>query len=71
VTRDGVTHEHFSPYRKGDPEAPLSDAELNAKFDELVGPVLGAPRTARLREAVWNLESLSVRDLALASDSSR
>lgn len=68
VTDDGVAHEHFSPYRKGDPEAPLSDAELNDKFDELAGPVLGTARSIQLRQAVWALESMNVRDLALATD---
>jgi 2-methylcitrate dehydratase PrpD len=71
TTRDGKKHEHFSPYRKGDPEAPLSDKDLNDKFDELAGPVLGAARTAQLREAVWKLETLNVRDLALAADAAK
>lgn len=64
-TRDGATHSHFAPYRKGDPEAPLSDADLNDKFDELAMPVLGQERAQRLREQVWRLESLAVRDLQL------
>ncbi|HTK01577.1 MAG TPA: MmgE/PrpD family protein [Bordetella sp.] len=68
VTDDGIRHEHFAPYRRGDPEAPLSDAELNDKFDELAGPVLGADRTRQLREAVWRLDSCGVSDLALAAD---
>jgi 2-methylcitrate dehydratase PrpD len=68
VTDDGIRHEHFAPYRRGDPEAPLSDAELNDKFDELAGPVLGADRTHQLREAVWRLDSCGVSDLALAAD---
>jgi 2-methylcitrate dehydratase PrpD len=68
TTEDGRQHEHFAPYRKGDPEAPLSDADLNDKFDELAGPVLGAQRTRDLRAAVWKLETLQVRDLALQSE---
>ncbi|AOB33273.1 2-methylcitrate dehydratase [Bordetella sp. H567] len=68
VTDDGMRHEQFAPHRKGDPEAPLSDAELNDKFDELAGPVLGADRTRQLRAAIWTLESLAVSDLALAAD---
>jgi 2-methylcitrate dehydratase PrpD len=68
VTDDGARHEHFAPYRKGDPEAPLSDAELNDKFDELAGPVLGMDRARQLRATVWELESRDVRDLALAAD---
>jgi 2-methylcitrate dehydratase PrpD len=68
VTNDGTRREHFAPYRKGDPEEPLTDTDLNAKFDELVGPVLGADRTRQLREAVWALETHDVHDLALAAD---
>lgn len=68
VTDDGARHEHFAPYRKGDPEEPLSDADLNDKFDELAGPVLGASRARELREAVWRLDTRNVSDLALASD---
>ncbi|ARP88418.1 MmgE/PrpD family protein [Bordetella genomosp. 9] len=68
VTHDGARHEHFAPYRKGDPEAPLSDKELNDKFDELAAPVLGSERARQLRRSVWALESLDVRDLDLAAD---
>ncbi|HYG41636.1 MAG TPA: MmgE/PrpD family protein, partial [Bordetella sp.] len=64
-TRDGATHSHFAPTRKGDPEAPLSDADLHDKFDELVTPVLGTSRAQRLRGQAWRLESLAVRDLQL------
>lgn len=65
--KDGRTLEHFSPYRRGDPEAPLDDAELNAKFDELVGPVIGAAAARRLRDQVWRLETLALTDLELAA----
>lgn len=68
TTRTGATLEHHAPYRKGDPESPLSDAELNDKFDELAGPVLGRARAAALRAAVWRMDQMSVRDLALAAD---
>ena len=36
----------------GDPEDPLSDEQLAVKFESLAGPVLGAERTARIRELV-------------------
>lgn len=38
---DGRVLEHEQPTRKGDPEDPLTDAELDAKFRELAEPVLG------------------------------
>lgn len=63
--KDGSRHRHFAPDRKGDPEAPLSDDELNAKFDELASPVLGAEAASRLREQLWRLERLGdMRELA-------
>lgn len=65
LLKDGRRIIHFSPYRKGDPEAPLSDAELDDKFDELVGPVLGSTRTTALRRKIWTLEDLGIHDLGL------
>ena len=58
VMRDGTRLEHFAPYRKGDPEAPLSDADIDAKFMELVGPVLGEKESRALLAALWKLDSL-------------
>ena len=46
---DGRVLEHFQPTRKGDPEMPLTDAELAEKFLELTVPVIGpAPAEALL-----------------------
>lgn len=56
VTEDGREWTHLQPDRKGDPELPLSDADLSGKFMELVAPVTGTPRAARLLEALWTLE---------------
>ena len=58
TTRAGERLEHFAPYRKGDPEAPLSDADIDAKFMELVGPVLGDGEAASLLASLWKLETL-------------
>jgi len=62
---DGRRMEHFAPYRKGDPDAPLSDAELNDKFEELVTPVLGATQALSLRERIWALDRADIRSLDL------
>lgn len=56
--RDGTQWEHLQPTRRGDPDAPLSDAELGDKFSELVAPVLGVQRTAVLLQRLWALESV-------------
>ncbi|MNL18567.1 MmgE/PrpD family protein [compost metagenome] len=68
TTAGGDVLEHHSPYRKGDPESPLSDADLNDKFGELAGPVLGVARMRALRDAVWRLHGMPVRALRLAAD---
>ena len=50
--------------RRGDPDDPLDDAELGAKFHELVGGVLGDARAGALMADLWALPELaSVRRL--------
>ncbi|MEO8136147.1 MAG: MmgE/PrpD family protein [Betaproteobacteria bacterium] len=66
VLDDGRAIEHFAPYRKGDPEAPLSDAELDDKFRELASPVIGSASAQKLLGQLWNLDRLNVADLRLA-----
>ena len=56
--RDGRREEFLQPTRIGDPDAPLSDAQLDAKFDELAGPVLGAPQAKELLGRLWRLDAL-------------
>jgi 2-methylcitrate dehydratase PrpD len=51
---DGTTRSAHRSTRKGDPDDPLTDAELTEKFTELSTPVLGPGRTARLADALWN-----------------
>jgi 2-methylcitrate dehydratase PrpD len=55
---DGRRLAHFQPYRKGDPELPLTDDELNDKFRELAIPVIGDGASRRLLDALWQLEKL-------------
>jgi len=47
----------------GDPDNPMSDADLRAKFHRLAAPVLGADRAAAMEEAIGRFDS---RELALA-----
>jgi hypothetical protein len=48
----------------GTPENPISDAELQAKFLDLVEPVIGQTAGERIVEVVGRLESLdNVADL--------
>ena len=53
---DGRKLAHFQPTRKGDPEMPLTDDELNDKFLELALPVLGDTVARQLLAALWSLE---------------
>ena len=55
-SRDGRRGDHLQPTRKGDPEAPLSDAELEHKYLELASPVLGEERARELLARLWVLE---------------
>lgn len=50
--------------RKGDPDDPVTDEELRAKFDELATSALGPARAAELADGLWGLPGLaSVRQL--------
>jgi 2-methylcitrate dehydratase PrpD len=55
-TRDGRRGKYLQATRKGDPEAPLSDAELDQKYLELATPVLGEKRARELLARLWRLE---------------
>jgi 2-methylcitrate dehydratase PrpD len=61
---DGRSFEYFQPYRKGDPEMPLTDDELNGKFGELAEPVIGKARATHLLEQLWRCEQLASVDFS-------
>ncbi len=53
-------------YAKGAPENPLSEAELSLKVQELITPVLGDERCARIVECIGDLENIGdLNDLAM------
>ena len=54
--RDGRRGEHFQPTRKGDPDLPFSDAELEGKYLELAVPVTGEKKARELLAKLWKLE---------------
>jgi 2-methylcitrate dehydratase PrpD len=56
----GRSGEHLQPTRIGDPEAPLSDAQLEEKYLELSVPVLGDARARELLGRLWQLEKSKV-----------
>jgi 2-methylcitrate dehydratase PrpD len=57
VARDGRREEFLQPTRVGDPDAPLSDAQLEEKFLELAVPVIGEEKAKALLQRLWKLES--------------
>jgi len=52
---DGRVLTHLQPDRKGDPELPLSDADLEGKLLELAAPVIGEPEARALLARIWAL----------------
>lgn len=52
---DGRVLTHLQPDRKGDPELPLSDADLEGKLLELATPFVGEPEARALLERIWAL----------------
>lgn len=57
-TTDGRELTKQLDYPKGDPRNPLTDAEVEAKFDALASPILSRDSRQRVKDAVWGLEDL-------------
>ena len=57
-TTDGQQHTRQLDYPKGDPRNPLTDAEIEEKFDALAGPVMTDAARRKLKDAVWDLEKM-------------
>jgi 2-methylcitrate dehydratase PrpD len=53
----GRREEFLQPTRKGDPDQPLTDRELDGKFLELATPVLGDAPARKLLDRLWRLEA--------------
>jgi len=53
----GSAEEYLQPTRIGDPDAPLSDAQLDEKYRELAVPVIGEAAANALLGRLWKLES--------------
>lgn len=68
--KDGRQVSHFQTVRRGDPESPLSDDELIAKFDELAAEVLPAGSAAALKQVILEGASLP-RDLVFLREIER
>jgi len=58
VTTDGREFTKQVDYPKGDPRNPLSDQEIEEKFDALASPIMSEEERQRLKAAVWSLEDV-------------
>ncbi|QHE87556.1 MmgE/PrpD family protein [Hydrogenophaga sp. BPS33] len=54
--RDGRRLSHLQTDRKGDPELPLSDKDLEGKLLELASPVIGDAESTALLARIWRLD---------------
>jgi len=57
TTTDGRELTKQLDFPKGDPRNPLSDAEIEEKFDALSSPSFSEEARQRIKDAVWNLEN--------------
>ncbi|MFB3814790.1 MAG: MmgE/PrpD family protein [Terriglobales bacterium] len=57
-TRQGKEVTKQLDYPKGDPRNPLSDREIEEKFEALADDVLSPAAQQRLKEAIWNLDKV-------------
>jgi len=62
--KGGAQHACQVDYPKGDPRNPLTDAEVEEKFDALAAGVLAPASMKKVKDAVWGAERLgSIADL--------
>ncbi|MBT5774012.1 MAG: MmgE/PrpD family protein [Dehalococcoidia bacterium] len=55
----GAEHSIHIEHATGSPENPMTDAQLETKFSELAGEVVGEARAGELLEAAWKLDETS------------
>ena len=58
-TNDGRRAEYLQSARKGDPELPLTDRDLEDKYLELASPVIGETTAKALLAKLWKLEKIA------------
>ncbi len=56
---DGQMISHHAPTRRGDPDHPLTDQDLEDKFNELAGAVMAKDARQSVIDTVWTLEKQS------------
>ena len=54
--KDGTEHRSERHRAEGDPETPLSESVIKAKFDDYAGKAVGKDRASKIRDIVENLD---------------
>ena len=57
IQAQGRREEHLQPTRIGDPDAPLSDSQLEEKYLELAAPVVGEKMAKEQLRRLWSLDA--------------
>ncbi len=57
--KNGDVHSAQLDYPKGDPREPMSELDLDNKFQSLCNPVLSAGKQSDIKKAIFDLESFS------------
>jgi 2-methylcitrate dehydratase len=63
VMNDGRKFEEQVDYAKGHPKNPLTDKELEGKFNELSENVLPADQRKKLLDKLWSIEKYTISDI--------
>ena len=62
-TNDGKTYEKQVDYPIGDPRNPMSEEQMDAKFDALCGDEVSSERRAAIRDAIDRMEEVAPAEL--------
>ncbi len=65
-TTDGREYSEYLEYPKGDPREPMTEEDLNAKFDALSGSLLNPDRRKRIEDVIFSCENLTAREFMTA-----
>ncbi|KAB2907921.1 MAG: MmgE/PrpD family protein [Ignavibacteriaceae bacterium] len=61
-TKDGCEFSEYLEYPKGDPREPMTQEDLDNKFEALSTGKLDAAKIAAVKEVIFNCDNLSARD---------
>lgn len=65
--KDGRQFKRYIDEPSGSARHPMSDGQVQDKFDRLAAPVIGAQQAAAVRKLVWSLDTLDAADQLLTT----